>query len=135
MRTYCKGVDIMADDHLNRSYDEFSRRHHARREFSAFFARPREEVFAEVRAMVALRTLRLPQITYFWRTEPTNGKRRLIGRESAIQQFLDHVCVMAMGDLFDAKVMYHQCASVPGKGQRHAKRYLERWVRDPENTV
>ena len=131
MKTYCKNVDICSDEHLAAAYDDFARRHRRRPEFAPFFDMEPSEVFARVRGMVGARTLDVEPIAYFWRTEPTNGKKRLIGREGPMQQFLDHICVMAMQELFDAKVMFHQCASVPGKGQKHAKKYLERWVRDP----
>lgn len=131
MKTYCKGVNITSDEHLAYSYGEFWKRHHTRAEFADFFAIPKDDLFAKIRAMVENRHLELRPISYFWRTEPTNGKKRLIGREDALQQFLNHVCVLAMQDLFQAKVMYHQCASVPGKGQKHARRYIEKWVRDP----
>ena len=130
MKTYCKGVDILGDEHLSAAYDEFARGKRTRREFASFFEMAREEVFAEARRMVRGRRLELPEITYFRRIEPTNGKRRLIGRESPMQQFLDYVCVVALESLFNAKVGYHQCASVRGKGQRHARRYIQRWVRD-----
>ena len=135
MRRYCKGVDITSDEHLSFSYGEFWKRHHTRPEFALFFSIPKEELFASVRRMISDRRLDMPPITYFWRTEPTNGKKRLIGREHPMQQFLNHVCVLAMQDLFDAKVMYHQCASVPGKGQKHARHYIQKWVRDPKTTV
>lgn len=131
MKTYCKGVKITSDEHLAYSYGEFWKRHHTRPEFAEFFSTPQDELFEQIRRIVEGRKLDLPQISYFWRTEPTNGKRRLIGREHPMQQFLNHLCVLAMQDLFSAKAMYHQCASVPGKGQKHARRYLERWVRDP----
>lgn len=131
MKTYCKGVKITSDEHLASTYDEFRRRHHTRPEFAEFFGAPMTEIFAKVRIMVETRTLDLTPISYFWRTEPTNGKKRLIGREDPMQQFLNHLCVLAMQDLFDAKVMYHQCASVPGKGQKHARRYIQKWVKNP----
>lgn len=136
MKRYCKGVDILSDEHLAEAYEAFGAKgKRSRREFRHFFSKPREEVFDEVRHMVRSRGLDLPAIHYFERVEPTNGKRRVIGRESAMQQYLGYVCVIAMQGLFEAKVGYHQCASVRGKGQRHARRYLQRWVRDRRETV
>ncbi len=125
----------MGDEHLELAYGEFSKGNRNRAEFHEFFAMPKDVLFAEVRSMVEHRALRLPPITYFERTEPTNGKTRLIGRASAMQQFLDYVCVLALSELFEAKVGYHQCASVRGKGQKHARRYIEKWVRDARETV
>lgn len=135
MKTYCKGVRILSDEHLEFTYGEFSRGNRNRAEFKDFFAIPKHRLFAEVRRMVEGRSLELPAIVYFERTEPTNGKKRIIGRASAKQQFLDYVCVTALGELFEAKVGYHQCASVRGKGQKHARRYIEKWVRNPRETV
>lgn len=132
MRTYCKGVSITSDEHLEYSYTEFSKGNRNRAEFKQFFDVPKPLLFERVRSMVKTRELRLPPISYFTRIEPTNGKVREIGRASAPQQFLDYVCVLALQPLFDAKVGYHQCASVRGKGQKHARRYIERWVRDPK---
>ena len=135
MKKHCKEVRILSDEHLQQAYDEFFGRNHTRKEFAEFFAIPTDELFNRVRTMVLERRLDVPAITYFWRVEPTNGKRRLIGRESAIQQYLDYICVTAMPDLFAAKVDFHQCASVRGKGQKHARRYIQKWVRNPKNTV
>ncbi|MBP3883623.1 MAG: hypothetical protein J6D54_01620 [Olsenella sp.] len=135
MRTYCKEVNITSDEHLDYAYEEFSRGNRTREEFRDFFRITKDNLFEWVRSTVADRNLVLPPITYFWRVEPTNGKKRLIGRASAKQQFLDYVCVTALSDLFEAKVGYHQCASVRGKGQKHARRYIQKWVRDPKETV
>lgn len=44
------------------------------------------------------------RITYFNRIEPISGKHRVIGRESVRHQIYDHVAVMALHPLFDAKV-------------------------------
>lgn len=135
MKTYCKEVRIMGDEHLEFAYSEFSKGNRNRAEFRDFFDTPKHELFSEVRRMVSCRELELPPISYFERTEPTNGKKRLIGRASAKQQFLDYVCVLALDDLFTAKVGYHQCASIRGKGQKHARRYIEKWVRNPQETI
>lgn len=131
MKRYCKEVDILSSEHLHEAYEAFARGKRSREEFAAFFEKSEEEVFAKARSMVEGRHLDLPEITYFERIEPTNGKRRTIGRECGMQQFLDYVCVVALEPLFGAKVGYHQCASVRGKGQKHARRYIERWVRNP----
>jgi hypothetical protein len=131
MRSYCKEVDILGDEHLSFAYSEFARGNRTRREFREFFETPVEDLFAWVRDMVSRRELSLPPIAYFRRIEPTNGKERMIGRASARQQFLDYVCVTALSPLMEAKVGFHQCASVRGKGQKHARRYIQRWVRDP----
>lgn len=94
------------------------------------------EVIEEARLMIASRDLSaLKPISYFGRHEPITGKDRVIGSESAMQQYLDYVAVTALQPLFDAKLGYHQCASVKGKGQAHALKYIKRWVRSSSNRV
>ncbi|NGM17712.1 reverse transcriptase [Eggerthellaceae bacterium zg-893] len=133
MKTYCKDVDILSREHLERAYEAFRRSPRKKTErFEAFFARPREEVLAEAWNMVYRRRLDLEPIRTFERIEPTNGKVRVIGQESPMQQLLDYVACEALQPLLDAKVGYHQCASVKGKGQAHAVRYVKRWVRSPD---
>ena len=53
------------------------------------------------------------RITYFNRVEPISSKHRVIGRESVRHQIYDHVAVMALQPLFDAKVGRWQTASIP----------------------
>ena len=133
MKTYCRKTDITSDEHLNYSFDLFSSKSGRRRGFRHFFDKGRERITHQARSMILNRELRLNDITYFYRTEPTSQKTRLIGRESAMQQFLDYVAVTALQPMLDAKIGYHQCASIKGKGQSHAARYLKRWVRNKKN--
>lgn len=134
MKRYCKGIDIASDGHLAEALREFGKRGRRNRpEFRSFFAIPEQELFAKVRRMIAERRIEVEPIAYFDRAEPTNGKTRTIGREGPMQQYLDYVCVIALRELFEAKIGYHQCASIPGKGQRHARIYIERWVRNRSN--
>lgn len=76
------------------------------------------------------RRLSFRPIHRYSRTEPTNGKVRVIGVESVKQQVLDHTVVLALSPLLDAKVGFYQVASVPGKGQRLCRGALRRWVRE-----
>lgn len=70
------------------------------------------------------------EIRYFDRIEPINGKHRVIGRESVRHQIYDHVAVMALQPLFDAKVGRWQTASIPGRGTIDARRAIKRWTRE-----
>ena len=133
MKTYCKKVDIKSEEHLNYSFDQFVSKSKRQRGFRHFFERGKDRITAQARSMIEGRKLTLPAITYFERTEPTSRKTRLIGREPAMQQYLDYVAVMALQPMLDAKIGYHQCASIKGKGQAHASRFLKRWVRNRKN--
>lgn len=70
------------------------------------------------------------RITYFNRIEPISGKHRVIGRESVRHQIYDHVAVMALQPLFDAKVGRWQTASIPNRGTIDARRAIKRWTRE-----
>lgn len=70
------------------------------------------------------------RITYFNRVEPISGKHRVIGRESVRHQIYDHVAVMALQPLFDAKVGRWQTASIPNRGTIDARRAIKRWTRE-----
>ncbi|WP_235904870.1 reverse transcriptase domain-containing protein [Eggerthella guodeyinii] len=116
--------------HLLHAYGEFGRHRRGKRKFAGFFGRDPLDVAADARAMIEARDLSsIGPISYFNRHEPVTGKERVIGSECAMQQYLDYVAVTALQQLFDAKIGYHQCASIRGKGQAHALKYLKRWVR------
>ena len=66
------------------------------------------------------------RITYFNRIEPISGKHRVIGRETVRHQLCDHVAVMALQPLFDAKVGRWQTASIPNRGTIDARRAIKR---------
>lgn len=70
------------------------------------------------------------RITYFNRIEPISGKHRVIGRETVRHQIYDHVAVMALQPLFDAKVGRWQTASIPNRGTIDARRAIKRWTRE-----
>lgn len=134
MKTYCKTIDITSDEHLERAYEDFAKRGRRNNpKYKDFFGREKKEVIEEARCMIRSRELHLKPINYFKHTEPTNQKTRLIGRECPMQQYLDCVAEMALEDLLLAKVGYHQCASIKGKGQSHALKYIKKWIRSSKS--
>lgn len=133
MKTYCKKTNILSDEHLNMCFDVFYNHNKSRKEFHSFFSQGKETILNEIRSMVTNRKIKLAPIVYFERIEPTSRKLRVIGRESAMQQLLDYISVYALMPLFQAKLGYHQCASIKGKGQAHALRYLRRWSKNKQN--
>ena len=89
-----------------------------------------EALIDEITREIRDRTLTLRPIRHYWRLEPTNGKRRLIGIESVKQQVCDYVAVSALEPLLHARIGFYQVASVKGKGQVFAGRTIRRWVHD-----
>lgn len=136
MKTYCKNISITSDEHLLHAYEAFALHRRGKRKFEGFFSCDSLEIVAEARAMIVSRDLSgLRPIVYFNRHEPITAKDRVIGSECAMHQYLDYVAVTALQQLFDAKLGYHQCASIKGKGQAHALKYIKRWVRSSSNRV
>lgn len=130
MKTYCKTIDITSYEHLSLAYDRFAKGRRNKPKFAQFFEKDRDQIIDEARSMIESKDLSsLRPIHYFRRHEPISGKNRIIGSECAMHQYLDYVAVVAMQDMLDAKIGFHQCASIKGKGQRHAIKYLKRWVR------
>lgn len=129
MKTYCKDIDILDYDYMSRAYDEFWKvSHNKGGKFNSFFKHKKEDVIKRAKGMILDRKLTLSPIRHFKRVDPVSMKVRDIGVESPMMQYMDHIAVNALEPLLKAKVGYHQCASVKDKGQKHAKRYISRWV-------
>lgn len=131
MKTYCKNIDILDDDYMSRAYDDFWKvSHNKGGKFTKFFKHSRKAIMDAAKGMILERELTLSPIRHFERLDPVSMKVRNIGVESPMMQYMDHLAVNALEPLLKAKVGYHQCASVKGKGQKHAKRYISKWVDD-----
>lgn len=92
-------------------------------------------IAVEITERIKARDLKLPPIQYHNRVDPSCGKLRRLGVESAIQQCMNYVAVYALMPMLKAKVGPFQCASIPGRGQVFGKKVLEKWIRkDPKGT-
>ena len=90
-----------------------------------------DEIYAEVRG----RNLTFRPIRRYRRTEPVNGKVRVIGISSIKQQVCDYLVCTLLKPLFDAKIGFYQVACVKGKGQGLCRTALRKWVRDSKYHV
>ena len=117
---------------VRRAIDHYLKGKRSRRDVTRFLEthpdldRLAERIADEIREGRYLDT----RITYFNRVEPISGKHRVIGRESVRHQIYDHVAVMALQPLFDAKVGRWQTASIPNRGTIDARRAIKRWTRE-----
>ena len=75
------------------------------------------------------RNIRLSPINYQERIDPSSGKIREIGITSIKQQVYDYICVNALKPMLDAKIGYYQCSSIKNRGQKHAKKAIEKCIR------
>lgn len=88
----------------------------------------RRRMCRAIHTEIKQRKLKFPKIRYKDIVEPSNGKVRKIGMQSPKQQVADYLAVDMLQEMFDRHIGYFQTASLPGKGQVFAKRYLQRWV-------
>lgn len=83
------------------------------------------ELFLEIKT----RNIQLNPIKYQERIDPSSGKTRVIGITSIKQQVYDYVCVNALKPMLNAKIGYYQCSSIKNRGQKHAKKAIEKCIR------
>ena len=67
--------------------------------------------------MIADNKLKFRELRQFNRVDGISGKKRDICQESPLQQVFEYIAVYALQPLFDAKILYCQFGSIPGKGQ------------------
>lgn len=84
-----------------------------------------KELYLEIKN----RSIRLSPINYQERIDPSSGKIRVIGIASIKQQVYDYICVNALKPMLNAKIGYYQCASIKGRGQKRAKKAIEKCIR------
>lgn len=75
------------------------------------------------------RNLSLPPVCMREKIDQSSGKIRLIGKESAMQQILDHVAVKAAEEIFRRRIVKQQASSITGRGQVYGTKMIQRWVR------
>lgn len=152
MKTYCKDIDITDPEQIEpfialcfagktgrRNFQRLAMRYSdltqgqideaVRKHDNGAFAPAIKGVAAEIAARIRRRSLDLLPIRYYERADESNGKIRLIGVESTLQQCMDYVAAWALMPLFRAKIGRYQCASIPGRGQVDGKRAIERFIR------
>lgn len=132
LKTHCKRTRCATPMFVRRAIDHYLKGKRSRRDVTRFLEthpdldRLAERIADEIREG----RYRDTRITYFNRVEPISGKHRVIGRESVRHQIYDHVAVMALQPLFDAKVGRWQTASIPNRGTIDARRAIKRWTRE-----
>lgn len=132
LKTHCKHTRCATPMFVRRAIDHYLKGKRSRRDVTRFLEthpdldRLAERIADEIREG----RYRDTRITYFNRVEPISGKHRVIGRESVRHQIYDHVAVMALQPLFDAKVGRWQTASIPNRGTIDARRAIKRWTRE-----
>ena len=147
MRRSCKGVDLRDPATVEPWVLECLRRHRRRHDFRRLLRevggldgpgsedpsaeelrRAARAVAGEACRRIAARDLSLPPVTYRERRDPSSGKLRLIGNESAMQQVLDYIAVRSCEEVWERRLVPQQVAGVPGRGAVYCARMVQGWV-------
>ena len=67
-----------------------------------------------------------------YRYDQTSGKTRLIGCETALQQFYDYVAVRSCQEIWDRRLVQQQFSIITGSGQLYGVKLIKSYV-DREN--
>lgn len=130
LKTYLRNKRITRED-VAAAYEEFSkgRSSSKRRDVRAFLKIPREKVIDAAFQDISGRSVELDPIRYRERRDRCNGKMRVIGIETPMNQFYDYIAVTFLEPLFRAKIGEYQIAGVKGRGSGMGRRAVKRWVR------
>ena len=137
MKTYCRHTHCGTPAFVRKATDHYLQGKTSRRDVARFLERhPDLDAIADKLAgQIETGRFDHPRIRYFNRVEPISGKHRVIGREAIEQQILDHVAVLALMPLFEAKIGRWQTASIPNRGTNDARRAIRKWIREPSSRV
>lgn len=106
LKTHCKNTHCATPAFVRAAISHYLKGKQSRRDVTRFLAANPDLDRLATRIADEIREGRFrdTRITYFNRIEPISNKHRVIGRESVRHQIYDHVAVMALQPLFDAKV-------------------------------
>lgn len=85
-----------------------------------------EKLASYCAAQIKNRNITLLKLKEFDRKDGLSGKTRHLCQESPIQQVYEYILVYALMPLFDAKLLYCQYGSIPGKGQIKGAKKIQR---------
>lgn len=130
MKTYCKHTRCGGTLFVRHCIDLYLKDKKGRSDVKRFIASydgDLDAIAADMAGEIRSGNIRLGEIRYFNRVEPTNGKRRIIGRETVRHQIFDWIAVTALMPMLKAKVGPHQCASIKGRGTGRVRQLIKRW--------
>ena len=131
LKTYCKHLEI-TPDLIQVAYENWSKAQAGKKNAHRVIKEhgSPEALIQEIHQEIQDRSLKLRPVHRYKRTEPTNGKTRLIGVQSVKQQVCDYVAVTALEPFLTAKTGFYQVSSIKGKGQLFAARTIRRWAQE-----
>lgn len=132
LKTYCKHTHCATPTFVRQAIDHYLKGKRSRRDVTRFLdSHPDlDRLASQIGDEIREGRYRDTRIMYFNRIEPISNKHRVIGRETVRHQIYDHIAVMALQPLLDAKVGRWQTASIPNRGTIDARRAIKRWTRE-----
>lgn len=95
---------------------------------NAAFAEPIRNIAKEAARRIEAGDLQLDPVRYREMVDKSSGKTRIIGKESPMQQVLDHIAVGAAEPIAKRRIVPQQVSSLPGRGQIVGTQMIQRWV-------
>ncbi len=72
----------------------------------------------------------LPPVAMEEKQDKSSLKVRLIGKECAMQQVLDHIACGASKEIWDRRIVEQQASSIKGRGQVYGATMISRWLKE-----
>ena len=135
----CKNIDICNIQYIRPFVEDCCRRHKKRSDFKQLFIQHGislqqynkaidecdftilypaiDNICKSAVKQIKNRSLLLTRVKIRTKKDPTTGKIRKIGWESAMQQVFDYIAVYSSMEIFDRRIVKEQASSIRGRGQ------------------
>lgn len=94
------------------------------------FERASQYIAQEAAKRISDCSLSLPPVEIRNMIDKSSGKKRQIGKESAIQQVFDYIAKHSCQDIWRRRIVPQQVSSIKGKGQTFGVNMIQKWVED-----
>ena len=136
MKKSCKNIDIINEEDIKPFIHECLKRHHRRYKFARLLHKigtaDLNEATDELAryAAGAIKEHSIPKFVPCTceRYDSTSEKRRLIGRECALQQVFDYIAVRSCTEIWKRRYVLQQCSSIKKRGQIYGVKMIQKYV-------
>lgn len=136
MKKSCKNIDITNEEDIKPFIHECLKRHHRRYKFARLLHKigtaDLNEATDELAryAAWAVKTHNVPEFVPYTREryDSTSEKRRLIGRECALQQVFDYIAVRSCAEIWRRRYALQQCSSIKHRGQIYGVKMIRGYI-------
>ncbi len=94
------------------------------------FERASQYIAQEAAKRIAERNLSLSPVVIRDMVDKSSGKKRQIGKESAIQQVFDYIAKRSCEEIWRRRIVPQQVSSIKGKGQTFGVGMIQKWIED-----